>query len=225
MTVVALGMVTLVALGAALAPRPVPRRPLVVDGGNARRSNPLRHVARHRAHARIEPSALAAWCDALARALRGGATLRHALLTVAPPPPVAPHLAPVLLALARGASVTAALADVDARSRDLDLVLVVMRVCAEHGGGAAEPIDRAAAALRQRAALAGERRTNSAQARMSAVVMTCLPGAMLALLVLTSGSVRTAATSKVGLAVVGFGIILNLAGWGWMRRLIARATR
>jgi len=167
---------------------------------------------------------LAAWCDALARALRGGATLRHALATVDPPAAVAPQLAPALLALARGASVTAALADIDARSRDLDLVLVVMRACAEHGGAAAEPIDRAAAALRQRAALAGERRTNSAQARMSAVVMTCLPGAMLALLALTSGSVRAATTSKAGLAVIGVGIMLNLAGWGWMRRLIARAT-
>lgn len=225
MTVAVLGMVTVVALGAALAPWPVPRRALVAGGATARRSGRLRHITRHRARARVEPGALAAWCDALARALRGGATLRHALATVDPPTSVAPQLAPALLALARGASVTAALADVDAHSRDLDLVLVVMRACAEHGGGAAEPIDRAAAALRQRAALAGERRTNSAQARMSAVVMTCLPGAMLALLALTSRSVRDAATSKVGLAVIAVGIMLNLAGWGWMQRLIARATR
>jgi tight adherence protein B len=225
MRVVLLGMITVVALGAALARGPVPRRALVVGSARARRNGRLRRIARDRAHARIEPSALAAWCDALARALRGGATLRHALATVDPPASVAPQLAPALLALARGASVTAALAGVDARSRDLDLVLVVMRACAEHGGAAAEPIDRAAAALRQRAALAGERRTNSAPARMSAVVMTCLPGATLMLLALTSGSARAAATSKVGLAVIAFGIMLNLAGWGWMRRVIARATR
>jgi tight adherence protein B len=225
MTVVVLGMLTLVALGAVLAPKPVPRRAFVVDGVSVPRRTRLPRIARGRAHSSIEPSELAAWCDALARALRGGATLRHALSTVEPPSSVAPHLAPALLALARGASVTTALADVDARSRDLDLVLVVMRACAAHGSGAAEPIDRAAAALRQRAALAGERRTNSAQARMSAVVMTCLPGAMLVLLALTSRSVRSAATSAVGLAVIGVGIMLNLAGWGWMRRLIARATR
>jgi Flp pilus assembly protein TadB len=225
MTVVVLGMLTLVALGAVLAPRPVPRRAFFVDGGSIRRRSRLPRLARGRPRSSIEPSVLAAWCDALARALRGGATLRHALSTVDPPASVAPHLAPALLALGRGASVAAALADVDARSRDLDLVLVVMRACAEHGGGAAEPIDRAAAALRQRAALAGERRTNSAQARMSAVVMTCLPLAMLVLLALTSRSVRAAATSAVGLAVIGVGIMLNLAGWGWMRGLIARATR
>jgi tight adherence protein B len=111
------------------------------------------------------------------------------------------------------------------RSPDLDLVLVVVRACAEHGGEGAEPIDRAAAALRQRAALAGERRTNSAQARMSALVMTCLPLAMLALLALTSRSVRAASTSPAGLVAIALGAMLNLAGWAWMRRLIARATR
>jgi tight adherence protein B len=184
-----------------------------------------RRITLRRVRSHVEPGALAAWCDALARALRGGATLRHALCTVAPPPSVAPQLAPALLALERGTSVAAALTDIDARSRDLDLVLVVLRACAEHGGTTAEPIDRAAAALRQRAALAGERRTHSAQARMSAVVMTCLPGAMLALLALTSRSVRAAATSPAGVAVIGAGLLLNLAGWAWMRRLIARATR
>jgi tight adherence protein B len=102
---------------------------------------------------------------------------------------------------------------------------VVVRACAEHGGSAAEPIDRAAAALRQRAALAGERRTNSAQARMSALVMTGLPAAMLMLLTITSGSVRAAATSPVGSIAIAIGALLNIAGWHWMRQLIGRATR
>jgi Flp pilus assembly protein TadB len=60
---------------------------------------------------------------------------------------------------------------------------------------------------------------------MSALVMTCLPGAMLTLLVVTSPSVRAAAISPAGLVVIAAGIILNVAGWGWMRGLIARATR
>ena len=157
--------------------------------------------------------------------MRGGATLRHALSSVPPPGFVETRLAPALLALERGASVSAALSNVDARSHDLDLVLVVVRACAEHGGAAAEPIDRAAAALRQRAALAGERRTNSAQARMSALVMTCLPAAMLALLASTSHSVRTAATAPPGLIAIAVGTTLNVLGWTWMRRLIGRAAR
>ena len=225
MTAAILAIGTVVALGSALAKGPMPRQvpgvghlPAASNGWRARAVRPRRH-------ARIEPGALAAWCDALARALRAGITLRHALRTVAIPDCVAPQLAPVVLALERGASVSAALADIDTGAPDLDLVVVVLRACAEHGGASAEPIDRAAAALRQRAALAGERRTNSAQARMSALVMTCLPGAMLLLLMATSRSVRVAATSPAGLTVIGAGIALNAAGWGWMRRLIARATR
>ena len=225
MTVVVLAIAAVVALGAALAPAPRPRRG---DGAAERaRARPRRmRLFMSRGQSRqADPAALAAWCDALARALRGGATLRHALGTVTPPDRVAPLLAPALLALERGAPIAAALAQIESSSHDLDVVLVVMRACAEHGGPAAEPIDRAAATLRQRAALAGERRTNSAQARMSALVMTCLPGAMLVLLASTSSSVRGAATSSFGLIAIALGVALNIAGWGWMHRLIARATR
>ena len=225
MTAVVLTMLAVVELGAALAPNAPPRRAGVVARERVRRVGERYRLSWRRPRKRIEPEALAAWCDALARAVRGGVTLRHALGTVPPPACVAPNLALALLALERGASVVAALADVEDASPDLDLVLVVVRACAEHGGATAEPIDRAAAALRQRAALAGERRTNSAQARMSALVMTCLPGAMLALLVVTSGSVRAAAVAPTGLAVIAAGIVLNVAGWFWMRRLIAGTTR
>jgi len=224
MTVVMLVVLAVLALGAAVAPKPEPRRVAGGDRAAAPRGRVLDRVHRRRPSTRVDPTALAAWCDALARALRGGATLRHALCNVPPPERTQALFAPALLALERGAPVAVALAQIESSSHDLDVVLVVMRACAEHGGAAAEPIDRAAATLRQRAALAGERRTNSAQARMSALVMTCLPGAMLALLALTSQSVRGSATSSIGLFAIAFGVLLNVAGWGWMRRVISRAT-
>jgi tight adherence protein B len=225
MTVVVFAMVTVIAFGVAVSKGPPPRHAISVGEVPMTPRHRWPRGAPWRTRTRVDPGALAAWCDSLARALRAGITLRHALCTVPPPACVAPQIAPVVLALERGASVSTALADVAAGAPDLDLVVVVLRACAEHGGESAEPIDRAAAALRQRAALAGERRTNSAQARMSALVMTCLPGAMLVLLVVTSRPVRGAATSPVGLFVLSAGIVLNLAGWGWMRRLIAGATR
>ena len=52
----------------------------------------------------------------IARALRGGATLNHALRSVAPPPTVDDQLAPAMLALERGASVAGAFADLQTRS-------------------------------------------------------------------------------------------------------------
>jgi len=225
MSAAAFATLAVIALGGALAPKPAARVLLAEHRTSRRVEHLVERLARRRTSARIEPAVLAAWCDALARAVRGGATLRHALCSVPSPACVESRLAPALLALERGASVTAALSNLDARSPDLDLVLVVVRACAEHGGAAAEPIDRAAAALRQRAALAGERRTNSAQARMSALVMTSLPAAMLALLALTSRSVRSAATEPPGLIAIALGMTLNVLGWTWMRRLIGRATR
>jgi tight adherence protein B len=217
-------VLAVLALGAAVAPKPEPRRAAIGDRSPPRRRRVLDRVERPRLSKHVDPASLAAWCDALARALRGGATLRHALCNVPPPEGTQALFAPALLALERGAPVAVALSQIESSSHDVDVVLVVMRACAEHGGAAAEPIDRAAATLRQRAALAGERRTNSAQARMSALVMTCLPGAMLALLALTSHSVRAGATSSMGLFALALGVALNIAGWGWMRRLIARAT-
>ena len=65
----------------------------------------------------------------------------------------------------------------------------------------------------------------SAQARLSAVVLTWLPVAVLALLVLTSGGVRHVVSSPVGIVLLGSGSLLNLAGWWWMRRIVERAAR
>ena len=225
MTVVVLSIACVLAVAAALAPTPQARQPQAESPPTPPQPRRRGGITVRRTAGHADPSTLAAWCDALARAVRGGVTLRHALCTVPPPDRIAPTLAPVLLALERGAPLAAALAQIESTSHDLDLVLVVMRACAEHGGPAAEPIDRVAATFRQRAALAGERRTNSAQARMSALVMTCLPLAMLGLLVTTSTSVRHAALSAVGATAIVLGILLNVAGWGWMQRLIERTTR
>jgi tight adherence protein B len=214
----------------ALAARFRPAAPVRRVGNRAAHTRPARRlpgVPRRLLHRRstLDPAELAVWCDSLSRALRAGSTLHQCLRTVAPPTAAARQLEPALLALERGASVSSALAALDVSSPHLDLAVVVLRACAEHGGAAAEPIDRAAAALRQRAALDGERRTHSAQARMSATVMTLLPGAMLALLLATSASVRSAVAQPGGLAAVALGTALNAAGWWWMRRTIEGSRR
>jgi tight adherence protein B len=172
----------------------------------------------------VDPVELAGWCDALARALRGGDTLHRALRDTEPPGCISEALAPAMLSLERGASVGAAIDEVDSDSPHLGLVVVVLRACAGSGGAAAEPIDRAAAALRQRAALDAERATQSAQARLSAIVMTLLPGAMLLVLLATSVAVRTTILSPIGALLLGAGAGLNLCGWTWMRRIIGEPS-
>lgn len=125
----------------------------------------------------------------------------------------------ITLALDRGRGLGEALA-VHSSSPHLTLAISVMRACSINGGPPAEPLDRAAATLRARANAAAERRAQSAQARMSAVVMTVLPLAMLALLLTTSASSRHAAISPTGLIAIVSGGCLNVIGWRWMRGII-----
>jgi tight adherence protein B len=213
-------------VGARLRPLPVARPIAVDDRATARCDADPARIARamwrlpRRRRLPVDPLDLAAWCDGLARALRGGDTLHRALHDTERPHCIAGALAPAMLALERGASVGNAIDEVDSDSPHLGLVVVVLRACAGSGGAAAEPIDRAAAALRQRAALAAERATQSAQARLSAIVMTLLPGAMLLILLATSGAVRSTLISPVGVVLLSAGASLNLSGWLWMRRII-----
>jgi tight adherence protein B len=98
----------------------------------------------------------------------------------------------------------------------------VLRSCSRFGGPAATPLERAAATLRARAAVAAEQQAQSAQAQLSARVLTFVPIALLTLLAVTDGKVRAAIGTPAGLAVVVLGGLLNLAGALWMRRIIGR---
>ena len=217
------------AVGARVRPRPSARCPRREDaiaaatGGSTTTDRPLARVARwqprHR-HVEVTAAEVAVWCEALARAARSGSTLIEAIRDVDPPASCRDAIDAVSLALARGRSMSAALDAVRSPSPHLTLALGVLQACAHHGGRPAEPLDRAAATLRARAMAAAERRTQSAQARLSAVVMTVLPLAMLGLLLVTSSTTRQAATTPLGLLVIATGAVLNLAGWRWMRRII-----
>ena len=216
-----------VVIGAALQPAPLARSLDTTGVGRAATSfgviASIRSLVRRRRPV-VTPMAAATWCDELARALRSGATLTAALRTGTAPAGAESVVESVCLSLDRGQSLADALRPVGSDSPHLDVVLTVLRACAQHGGPAAEPLDRAAATLRARAADQADRLTQSAQARMSAVVMTCLPIAMLALMMLTSGSVRGAVVTPVGLIAVGVGALLNAGGWIWMRRTIDRVA-
>jgi len=182
---------------------------------------------RRLARAPVPPDAVATWCDAIARRLRSGETLRRVLANERPA-----HVAlsartdSLRCALDRGASVTDAIATSGAVSGNtsLDLVWSVLAVASDYGGSAAEPIDRAASALRLRSADAHERSAQSAQARLSAHVLTAVPLLVLALLLATDPDVRLIVLRPTGGMLVGAGLLLNLCGWAWMRHIVAGQT-
>lgn len=163
------------------------------------------------------PAELAAWCDALARDVRAGATLGSALRSLEPPP--RSRLGVIGMRLHRGVPLDEAL-DISALSVHERAVTTVLGAVARAGGPAAQPLDRVAATLRRRAADDAERTAQSAQARLSALIMTLLPGVVLGLLLATSQPVRSESTSPLGAAIVTLGVAMNILGWLWMRRLI-----
>lgn len=209
--------VLVVGVRGAAAVRRAARRPA---GAQPRPAAPTDR--RWRRGAPTEPQ-VADWCDQIARSIRSGSSLPAAVIEA-----TAEHAAmqrcaePIAFDLHRGRSL------VDAVARDADpstavgFALGVLRTCARLGGPASAPLERAAATLRTRAAIAEEQRVQSAQARLSARVLTLVPLALLALLASAEPDVRGALATAPGGAAVAVGASLNAGGWLWMRRIIGR---
>jgi tight adherence protein B len=191
-----------------------------IERGSTHR-HPLRSLRARRAERR-PPSAraVAAWCDDLARQLRSGTSLNHALATTPDDPPTRRATDELRRRLERGRSVIDAVESAGIEGPDLRLALSVIATAARLGGSPAAAIDRTASTLRQRAADADERAVHAAQAQLSAHVLTVVPIAMLALLVVADGDVRAAASSPLGAACIVLGLALNATGSIWMRRII-----
>ena len=82
-------------------------------------------------------------------------------------------------------------------------------------------IDAAASVLRERDAVAADARAHSAQARLSARVLTVVPLAFAAWSAATDERVRhTYLATSVGALCIAAGLALNTVGWWWMRRIV-----
>ncbi len=106
-----------------------------------------------------------------------------------------------------------------------DLAVVVQSVTAalELGGPVAATLHHGAALLRERAAQRAEAAAHSAQARLSAKVLTAVPVLFTAWSSATSATFRQAITSPVGLTAASAGLAANAIGWWWMRRIVDKA--
>ena len=109
---------------------------------------------------------------------------------------------------------------------DPDLAVVAQSVSAamELGGPVAATLHRGAALLRERAAQRAEAMAYSAQARLSAKVLTAVPLVFTAWSAATSATFRQAIASPTGLMAAAAGLACNTVGWWWMRRIVNRAT-
>ena len=208
------------------------RRPATAHDRDARRrrrpARPLRRaVARLPRTRRRQPTAeaVATWCDSLARPMRAGDTLRDALCTSGSTnAALERELEAVRHGLERGEPIEVALDRCRCVGGHLALGLAVIGTTARLGGPSSQPLERVAAALRLRAADEQERMAHSAQARMSAHVLTLVPLGFLGLMLTLDADVRDAATTRTGAALIAAGLLLNGLGWFWMRAAIGRET-
>lgn len=124
-----------------------------------------------------------------------------------------------------GSSLTNAIASTPSHDPDWALARAVLATVAEHGGPAAEPLDRVAVTLRERAALRDERRVQAAAALWSARLLTGLPLVVAGWSILTSPSVRQVlVATPLGWACLIGGGVLNLAGRRWTAHIIRSAA-
>ncbi len=223
----ALGVLCTAGIVVVLSIRFRPRRQRIDDvlapASPQRRPDALMHTWRHRRLAKRQPTAraVAGWCDELARSVRSGSTLRDALGAISTDEPAIDRaLAPLKLSLDRGSSVHEATQRADDPGQHLQLALAVVATASRIGGPSSAAIDRTAMALRRRAADDDDRSTQAAQARISTHVMTALPLLMLAVLAATDADVRGVAASPLGAGCIAAGLVLNLTGWWWMRRIV-----
>jgi Flp pilus assembly protein TadB len=169
---------------------------------------------------------VAAWCERVSGGLRSGRSLRTAVVEADGGSEVGMRPFPdVVQAVQRGRSLGEAFRSVDADpSTPTGLSAPVLAACAELGGATAEPVDALADVLVARATERTERLTASAQARLSARVLTTVPFGVAGLLIAAEPSVRQVLPSPAGAMCVVGGGVLNLAGWWWMRTMIRGAS-
>ena len=180
---------------------------------------------RGRADARVE-QALPTALEAVARSLRSGASLRQAVEEAGASArggrALAAELSRAAAEAAQGASLVVALEAVAARRPLPGVRLGVAALClgAETGGAQARAVDRVAATVRERQAVAAELQALSSQARISALVIGLAPIGFGFFAAATDP--RTAEFmlhTPAGLLLLVAGLVLDAVGWLWMQHL------
>ena len=160
--------------------------------------------------------------------LTGGLKAGHGLLAsldnVASeaPEPSRAEFGRVLLEVRVGRDLTEALTALADRmdSTDFEWVVGAIDINREIGGDLAETLDNVAETIRERGQVARQVQALTAEGRLSAYVLTGIPVFLAVALSLINPGYLTPLFSGAGLAAVGIGAGLLVAGWIWMMRLI-----
>jgi tight adherence protein B len=176
---------------------------------------------RRRTFERQFPDAL----DLMTGALRSGMAFQAALQVVAEecPDPVSNEFRIVFEENRLGMSLRDSLTDMTRRidSTELRLFVTAVLIQKDTGGNLAEILEGTAYVIRDRFRILGDVRTITAQARLSGLILTGLPLAMTAvLMVLVPDYLKTLVKDPVGPYLIGAAAFMQLLGYFLIRRIV-----
>jgi tight adherence protein B len=179
--------------------------------------------ARARRRARIEEQALDAM-ELLASGLRAGYSVPQAIELVAKhsPEPTASEFALAAREIGLGVPLFESIARLAGRAanKDYELVAIIVRVQHEVGGNLAQILDSVGSTLRERVELRRQVNAITAQQRLSSMVLTVLPFALLLFLFLMDRSfVEPMFTAPIGRFMLALAGAMVFIGWTIMRQI------
>lgn len=177
--------------------------------------------ARDRRRTRIEAQALDA-IGLLASGLRAGYSVPQAITLVArhSPDPTAHEFAIAAQEVAIGVSLWEAVRRLAVRTAnpDYELMAIIIHVQHEVGGNLAQILDSVGSTVRERFELRRQVTALTAQQRLSSLILTVLPFALLAFLfVMDRSFVDPLVTQPIGRLLLALSGVMVLIGWTVMR--------
>ncbi len=163
--------------------------------------------------------------DLMARSMQAGHAFTSALQVAVKecPPPLSHELRAVFEEINFGISTAQAMQGLAMRvaSEDMRYFAVAVVIQSETGGNLAEILKNTAKLIRERQKIAGVVHVLSAEGRISAVILSLLPFALVALMVLLNPNfISRLWTDPMGLQLVYVSLTLMAIGILWMWRLI-----
>ena len=157
--------------------------------------------------------------------LRAGYSLLQAVEAVAQesPEPTRREFGRALTEIRLGRPMIDALGDIAVRmeSQDCEWAVLAISIQREVGGNLAEVLQTTAEMMNQRDRLRREMKALTAEGRISAVIMGVLPFFLFGLISFVNPSyLAPLYSTPIGLGLVGFAILLIIAGVVWMQKII-----
>jgi tight adherence protein B len=204
------------------------QRPMILGlvGGGVLAALPLLYVLRARAkHMQRFEQQLPEALDLMSRALRAGHAFPTAIKMVADEmkDPIAGEFRILFDETNYGVPQQTALLNLASRtdSTDLSYFVIAVLIQRDSGGNLAELLDNIAAIVRARLKLYGEIRTLSAEGRLSAWILGCLPFATAALInIVNPGFMKVLWEDPAGINFIYGALVMMVLGVLWMRKII-----